>query len=474
MGPGRFAGLNAPLSEFRAAPVLGAAVLLAYANSLGGDFQFDDYNVIVENPVVHSWLAWWADVGTGIRPLLKFSYTLNWTAGAGAWGFHFFNVAVHLVNAFLVFLLCGGLARRWVPTENQAHAGALAAALLFALHPVQTEAVTYISGRSVSLMALFYLGSLLSYARSVETRDHRLRGVSLLLFVAALTVKEIAVTLPLALLLWERSSPDPERLTVIFRRQLPYWLVVALAAAAAIPYSHYTDFFSASLRTRSIHDNVLSEVDGLFYLFGQLLCLRNPNIDPDLPVISEAGPWLAVEVLGLFALLGAAVWSWRANRRWVSFGILWFFLHLLPTNSVMPRLDVANDRQLYLPSIGAFLIVGIASARSLASGAQRGLAARTLALCALLALGALTLSRNRDYRDEISLWSQTVRQSPMKARAYNNLGYAYFLAGCRAPALSSYQHALRLKPDYPIAQKNLESLNDPAPGDGGARSECHA
>ena len=134
-------------SKSTAPAVLAVAVLLAYFNALTGIFQFDDYNVIVNNPAVHSLPAWF-DSMPGIRPLLKFSYALNWTVNAGPFGFHLFNVLVHAVNAVLVYRVLCALRERqagadWAP---------LVGALLFALHPVQTEAVTYISGRSVSLM----------------------------------------------------------------------------------------------------------------------------------------------------------------------------------------------------------------------------------------------------------------------------------------------------------------------------------
>jgi hypothetical protein len=184
-------------SEASAPAVLAVAVLLAYFNALTGAFQFDDYNVIVQNPAVHS-VAAWLDSMPGIRPLLKFSYALNWTLHSGPFGFHLFNVVVHAINAVLVYQLLRAL----IEQRTEAHWGPFAGALLFALHPVQTEAVTYISGRSVCLMALFYLCSVLTWLRA-ERRAHPAawRALSAGLFGAALLVKETAVTLPFALLL---------------------------------------------------------------------------------------------------------------------------------------------------------------------------------------------------------------------------------------------------------------------------------
>ena len=205
---------TAPDQSLRLYALLVLATCAVYANSGLGEFQFDDYNVIVNNLQVHTWQAWRDGLGHGIRPLLKFSYTLNWTAGWGVAGFHLLNLLIHLGNVLLVF----ELSRRFVllHTRLREHAVMVACctALLFALHPAMSEAVTYVSGRSSALMTLFYLGGMLLYDAARMSND-RLRlylGVPLC-FVAALAVKETAVTFPLALLLWERARQHMERRT---------------------------------------------------------------------------------------------------------------------------------------------------------------------------------------------------------------------------------------------------------------------
>jgi hypothetical protein len=199
--------------------LLACALAMAYVNSWQGAFQFDDYNVIVNNPLVHSWSAWLADLSRGIRPFLKFTYTLNWTTGLGAFGFHLFNLAVHAGNTFLVYGIAGRILREQAG-EVSRHGTQMAAfltALLFAVHPVQTEAVTYICGRSTSLMAFFYLAGFYAYQCGVEEKKPvLLYAAGPVLFVLAMLSKEVAVTLPAALLLWEacrrnRGQKTPER-----------------------------------------------------------------------------------------------------------------------------------------------------------------------------------------------------------------------------------------------------------------------
>ena len=166
------------------------AICVAYANIWLGGFQFDDYNVIVNNPGVHTWQAWLDGLGHGIRPLLKLSYTLSWTAGWGIAGFHLFNLFIHLVTVLLVFELSRRFVGEYALLREKSLPVALFAALLFALHPANTEAVTYVSGRSSALMTLVYLGGLLFYEVGRAHNDKLLLYLGVpLCFAAALAVK---------------------------------------------------------------------------------------------------------------------------------------------------------------------------------------------------------------------------------------------------------------------------------------------
>ncbi len=467
--------------------ILLGAVGLAYGNALIGSFQFDDYNVIVFNQAVQSWPAWWQDAAHGVRPLLKASYTVNWTTdrdGSGPFGFHLFNLLVHAGNAWLIYRLSRRILTRTnaLPPDRTGEAGLLTS-LVFALHPVQTEAVTYVSGRSASLMALYYLGSLLTYVQGRDQqRPVRLYGLSPFLFVCALSVKETAVTLPVALLLWEwveRSAgsvhggrADGPSWSAVLRRQAAHWLILFGMVVWLLIHPRYEWLLTFSLHIRSVSDNLLTQMHGIAYLLSHLLLIAPPNIDPDLPVMTHWTGRSMVEAGGWALLVAVGVRSVR-RRPWLTFGILWFFLHLLPTNSIFPRLDVANDRHLYLAGWGLFLIGAVAASKGATSWKSRrlpeelgresghglrvtGLTAATLVLS--LALGWLTVVRNADYRTEIALWERTTLLSPSKARVWNNLGYAYFLAGRYDDARVAYGTALRLDPQFVLARNNLAAL----------------
>lgn len=427
------------------------ATLVAYANSLNGDFQFDDYNVIVDNARVHSLEAWWQHA-IGIRPLLKLSYTLNWISGLGVSGYHAVNLAIDCANAVLVYLL---FKRFPASIANSAGNGpfvaAFVAALLFALLPVQTEAVTYISGRSVSFMALFYLAGMLAYARGSRLD----KAISLLLFAAALLVKEVAVTLPLALLLWEKARGTSTRLAL--RRALPHWLMLAFAALLLLMLRDYVRFFASSFSLRSITDNLLTQIHAVTWLLTRLFALWGHNIDPDLPLARQWSLPLLAEA-GLLAGLLALGLRQIGRRPWLGFGILWLLLHLLPTNSLVPRLDVANERQLYLASIGACFVAANGLVIFASSRPKWRVRLNGALIGGLVALMLFTQARNRDYRSEITLWEDTVQHSPAKARPWNNLGYAYALSGDTLRAQLAYRRALHLNPDYARALKNLAAV----------------
>jgi protein O-mannosyl-transferase len=437
----------------RALALLALAVIAAYANALGGQFQFDDYNVIVDNPVVHGLGAWWADLGHGLRPLLKLSYALNWAAGPEAWTFLLVNAVIHGLNAALVY----GLAVEWQRAQPGSAGpppatarGALLAALLFALHPAQTEAVTYVSGRSVSLMALFYLAGVLAHARGAH------RG-SLVLFAAALATKEVAATFPVALLLWDVTTRGPSAWRASLRRQLPHWALLLVLGTAMLLRSRYGEFFAVSLDTRSPWENFVTQAGGIMYLIRQLALPLWLNIDPDLPEPTSLTPGIALQGAVLLALVAAGLAAIR-RRPLAALALLWFFLHLAPTNSVFARIDVANDRQLYLPAVGVFIALGALLARAAARGTVAARAALVIASLGVAVLGGLTVARNADYRDEVTLWRQTARLSPEKPRVHNNLGHALRLAGCPEQAQAAFTRALELDPDYGLARNNLDRL----------------
>lgn len=431
------------MGERRAIIALAALALAAYANAFGGVFQFDDFKVIVLNPHVQSLDAWWQSM-PGIRPLLKLSYALNQASGLGLFGFHLVNLAVHLGNGVLVWRLFQIFARHAGLGESGARAAWLAAAL-FLVHPANSEAVTYLSGRSTALAALFFLAALHTYAAHAKKA-----WLSPLLYACAVLTKESALLLPFALLLWEAAGLD-FALRAVLSRQRWHWAVLAAALALLFASPTYRHLLADSLALRPWAASLPAQPATILYLAGQWLGLSPLNADPALPRVS-AGTLHTLGTAGLLlAILLAGLLQLR-SRPWLGFGLTWFFLLLAPTQTLWPRLDAANDRHLYLAAIGLCWLAGhILAQRD--GWLVRGAAAL---LIGILVVG--TAARNTVYSSEVAFWQDVVVKAPHNSRAYNNLGYAYSQEGRSNEAIAAYRAALALDPQALRARANLLGL----------------
>ena len=448
-------------------------VLVVWFPSLGASFQFDDWAVIVGDPRVQSLQAWWHSM-PGMRPLLKLSFALNHALGAGPGGFRALNIGLHALNASLVFVLLQRLARRLrVADEAGALCLAALATLLFALHPVQTESVTYVSGRSTVLMASCVLLSLLAATwRRNGTTPWTLHALALLLLGAALAAKETAAVTPLALALC-LVGEHGRRLMPTFAPVLAQGLLVALLLAAGLLFLPYDFLLATSLATRDPLTNLLVQVQGIGWLVGQLLPFAALNADPALPAVI---PWDIETLCTGLALVACGVlglWSLRRKPA-LAFGILWFYLWLAPTNSLLARLDVANDRQLYLAIIGPAWLLGLGLLR-LQAWTRRLLPSAVFGVIAIggILLSTGTLLRNTVYETEVSFWQDVLATAPQNARAANNLGLAHALACEPLAAAAAFERAIALTPQDPLPQVNLALLRQGELPGIPNRPECH-
>jgi tetratricopeptide (TPR) repeat protein len=420
------------------------AALQVYGPALHGPFLFDDsylpMNVpgFARNPFP-VWLR-------GTRPLLMASYFVNQRlAGTDTAQYHEWNVLIHFLNALLVYFIVRKLLQLAAAPPNLA----LFAAGLFLLHPLQTETVAYIAGRSDGLSSFFCFGAfaLFLYRRSQAIAWPVALGV-IALFGAAMATKENTVVFPALLLLTDYFWNPGFSFEGIRRNWRLYALMAAGSAIGAVKVLQVlAAASSAGFRVKDLtwYDYLFTQFRVFFTYLRLFVFPAGQTVDYDYPIshtILEHGAIFGL--IGILAILGAAVY-YRRRYPLACYGLFAFVILLAPTSSFIPIADPISERRIYLPMIG-LLLVAIDLIR------RAPLKPTPLAVtlgAVLLIAGALTYRRSIVWSGAIPLWEDAVQKSPTKARAHFQLAFAYFDANLCHEAEEQYQKASELKkPDY--------------------------
>ena len=444
--------------------ILAAGTIAVYSRTFSVPLLLDDNGSIANNPSVRRlWPLWPVffppnEAGTGGRPLLNFSYALNYAAGGTAVaGYHLINLLIHVMAGWALFALVRRTLRRPILKERfgpSATALALAVAAIWAWHPVQTESVTYLTQRGESLMGLFYLLTLYCFGRGVDASERVGRRIWFLLSVlaclAGVGTKEVIVTAPLAVFLYDRTFVSGS-FAGAWRRQRRLYLALA---ATWIPLG--------CLLT-GLHYRGMGFGQGgiAWWAYGIVECRVVVKylmlaIWPH-PLVFDYGRYVETSLLAVwpFALVLASLLALTivALRRSPALGFAagWFFLILAPASSIVPIVGAPMaESRLYLPLAGVAAMVVL--------GVYAGCGSRSLPVFAVLAgvLGIAAAQRNRVYLSEGALWADTVAKDPTNARAHNNLACDVLVPeGRTQEAIAEYEQALRLLPDFPEAHNNL-------------------
>ncbi len=430
--------------------LLATLVALTWSGGLTGEFAYDDKVEVVGNRTIRTLSDWRAVVAyNASRPLVILSWALDWRLwGLDPIGYHVVNVVIHAINAGLAFLLGEAVARR-LGLERPL-LPALAAAAIWALHPMSTEAVTYITGRSESLCSTFYLASVLCWLRWRRSADGFQLFLSLAAFLLAAATKEVAATIPAVLLLVELTLPAERRMGwKAWLALSPFWLVLLVGAAARkLTYGAYT----TTLWLRPVDVQLGTEAEVLVRYLQLWLFPMGQSVFHDHP--PAAGllsplPLLACGVL--LALVVVAVWQWR-SRPWLALGVGWFLLVLGPSSSFVPLKETMAEHRTYLAGWGLCLVLVLALAPLAARHAR---AAMLLVGSLTLVLGTATWERNRVWETEASLWRDAVEKNPDSAESWYGLGDALRFEGAYDPAVDAYRKAVELDELFLDAWNNL-------------------
>ena len=428
--------------------ILGSAALV-YANSLDNAFQYDDRHSIVENvhirnlenmgPFFHRPELFSRDVDKAMyRPLLLATYALNYAwSEYEVYSYHWVNVALHALCSLLVWLILQELG---FPICM-----ALLGGLLFAVHPIASEPVNYISSRSELLGALGLLASFWTYRRSLGENGIGMRLWSLFFFCMGLLGKSVAITLPALLLSADYYSGKVDRR--VWARYMPY---LAVAAGYLIIVREFVFKAVAAAPVRTLDVQLGTQLKALVYYAKLVVLPSHLNVHH---AFAESTP-LALAALGSAALLlslAFLVSRARGRRSAIFMGLSWMIITLLPT-LLVPLNVLVNEHRLYLPLVG--FVILICGLRGLAR--LSGLLWGTPVALALLA--ALTLGRNNAWHSEYSLWADAAHKAPGEVRAYVYMGNAAKEEGRFVEAISRFERALEIEPDNIEARNNLGNV----------------
>jgi protein O-mannosyl-transferase len=433
------------LAVDRALAALLALTALAYLNGLAGPFQFDDYAVVATDPAAQGWGAWWDTLAHRIRPLLKASFVF--THQLGGWlghetlGHHLGNLFIHLGVVAASWRLARIVAASFGMPGEVARRVALGTAAVVALHPLATESVTYITGRSVALGTLF---ALIASIAQMQAQ----RKAAAAAFVAALLCRETMLVLPamLALLEWSRVA----RLRPALQRTAGLWCVAAIAFVALLAHRRYGPLLELSSIIAQGRLESPSMLLALEYFATRFVLLAPLSIDPSLQPEHMSGVHRAIASAAVAALLAAA-WRCRSTRPWWMLAMGWVALSLVPMYLVPVRHDGVAERHFYPALWGAALALSCEIA-----GALDRRVVLVAACATAIGLSVATVLRNADYASEVALWEATSRDALSSPRAFNNLGVAYLAERRWGEAQAAFERALAIDAGHAKARANRE------------------
>ena len=450
-----------------------AAGTAAFWSSMSGTFVLDDGHAILDNPRIQRlWPP--GSVLSGRRPVFDVTLAINHAIGGlNARGYHVGNLLIHLLAAMVLYGLIGRTLRqgslrdRFGPVSSYF---AMAVALIWVVHPLQTQSVTYLTQRAESLMGLFYLLTLYCLIRGSDSPHPRwwyAAGVAAC--ALGMGSKAVMVTAPVTVLVYDRLLVSKSFRAALRHRGLFFaglavtwvllWTTRVAPAVLSSEKARATVGFSVKAFTPWTYATTQLEVVTHYLrlaVWPYPLCM-----DYGWPATQDR---LAIVIPGLLiALLLAWTVHGFLRRRESSFAGAWFFLILLPTSSFIPIRDAAFEHRMYLPLaavvalfvFGAHVVLEAVGRRLSPQPTPRRILATALVVAAVISLGTATSQRNNIYHSELTAWRDVVNKRPKNSRAFDNFGYALHRVGKRDEAIVAYRTAVELQPHNANAHCNL-------------------
>ncbi len=450
--------------------ILGLALagFILYANTFANQMFWDDNDFILNNAYVHDWkyipqyfseniIAGAGFVSNYWRPVLLGVFSIEYHLwGAHPFGYHLVNLLIHLADALLVFFLINGLFRKYKLS--------LLTALIFLIHPLQTEAVTYVNSLGDSLSVFFILLGLNNYLHFSQNNDRTSFWWSVACYPLALMSKETAIIYP-ALIAIIEFFQQPElnlkaRLKNVARFIWPTLVVAGiylLLRATALNFQNTFNLYDQdNLFTSHLSVRIFTFFQTLTTYFGLLFYPHNLHMERSLPLATNFFSQPVLLGFSLFVVLLAFIIYFWKKQPVVSFGLLWFLIGLAPTSNILvPINGLLYEHWLYLPMIGFWLALFALAAHAIPNKRYFWIPAFAGMTIWFLFLSVTTIVRNRQWHDPIRFYNQTLEYAPNSYRVVNNLGMAYADSNNYEKAIEMYSRAIQVDPTVQVGYHNL-------------------
>jgi hypothetical protein len=453
-----------------------AAALLAcarYVNALDNTFGYDDHDTVVANTsLVDLSNVQFLFLYSPFRPVINLSYALDrWLWGYRPFGFHLTNVILHAAVAVLLCLLVRRIFEDVRPAGESRPRGtvlyaapigaeplAFATAAVFAVHPIQTEAVSYISGRSELLCGLWFLAAVVLARDAIVFGSRTRAALACVCGVLSMASKEAGLVLPVIVIGYDwliRPGDDDARRRRLWRIFIPGSLLVAGGAVyrlVALPHGTDTGTITAALL------NLLTQSIAIWRYLGLLVWPVGQSIMHGVHRVTSLGDPLALVAAAGLVMVVALALAIRQRAPAVAFGLLWFLILLAPSSSFVTLAEGMAEHRVYLASAGIFIAMSAAIAEHLLRRrpAPRGVPVEYIAAGILITvLSALTVTRNQVWADSVALWTEATAHAQGMWEPHYALADALRESGSCGAAVPEYRKVVEISPSNRDAYVNL-------------------
>jgi protein O-mannosyl-transferase len=412
--------------------ILLALILFSYANTLNSPLNFDDHAVLqqIELSGIN---AYHTAPPIQYRHLFFLSFSLNHAQnGLEPFAYHIVNITFHFLTSLVLLFIVFFTLEHGTSWQGK-HAVGIAGltAILFAINPLNTETVTYISGRASGMAGFFFLSAMLSFILgSLEKFSGKtllFYTLALVAFIAALLSKETSITLPVVIILYDLCFMKSKRWVSFKSRMFFLYLPIALTLLALLAFQPFLQQLITTWAGKLDLNYAIAQTQVISYAFKLCFFPINLTFDYDFTVNWFASGFLKwLPFLFWLTLVAIILKNFKKLPSIFSFSIFWFILTISITNSFLPRADLLSERNLYLPSIGPLLLISCVFYHFFIKQGS-ALFKQGLALILLIVAiqSSLTIKRNTTYHSNIDLWEDTLKKSPSDLKVLHNLSHFY-------------------------------------------------